>query len=136
MHDGFAGVLKLSGKVSTGLITSILSRPIRAIPAMIIVCSIAVYLLRKRFSAFSNQAERDSAVSRMLTQMRRMDRLLLKRGLVRKPSETILQFARRIERQGPCYAGRSDHIGWYRRYSKVRYSEKYDRDFDSMISGE
>lgn len=136
LNGGFAGVVKLSGKVGAGLITSIPSRPIRAIPAMIIVCGMAVYLLRKTFSAFLNQAERDSAVSRMLRQMRRMDRLLLKRGLVRKPSETILQFARRIERQGPCYAGRSDHIRWYKRYSKARYSENYDQNFDSMISGE
>ncbi len=136
VNDGLAGVVKLSGKVGAGLVRSILSRPIRAIPAVIILCSGAIYLLRKAFLTLLNRAESDLAVNRMYRQMRKTDRLLLKRGLVRKPSETILQFARRIERQGPCYAGRSDHIGWYKRYSKVRYSERYDQNFDSMISGE
>lgn len=119
--DGIPGALKLTGKMIADAYKTITAAPLYMVTVLIIVAAAIYVLLYKKITAARKLTDSDKAINKIHRQMRKMDKLLAKRHLTRKSSETAMQFAERIECDGPVYAGRNKHIKWYRDFSKLRY---------------
>jgi len=132
LNDGFRGVIRLVKMITLDGYRSIAGKLRWSIAVIIPVVSLTGVSLYVVYSARRKQSRRDSYFIKLKNKLRRMDRLLEKRGLARKLSETTVQFAERLARQGPCYDDRNKHIRWYRRYSKLRYSNHRHRSLDRL----
>jgi hypothetical protein len=126
LNDGFKGAVKLSVTLAFDFCRKIAHKPFSSffVVAIIVIAYFAAKSLLKVRSTHKKYSKNDIAVEKLQKKLHKMDLLLQKRGLVRKPSETTIRFAQRLAQQGPCYIGRNEHIRWYKRYSQIRYSGK------------
>jgi hypothetical protein len=95
-----------------------------SVSSLIFIVIILTAILAYKACRHKKFSVNGSEIERLQKKLYKMDKMIQKRGLTRKPSETTVQFARRIAKQGPCYNDRNEHIKWYKRYSQIRYSGK------------
>ena len=126
LNNGIAGAAKLSAKVISAFCVAVTNNRLCIVAIIIAATCLAAVLAYKVRQICKTRSENDSDVEKIQKKLHKMDKLLQKRGLIRKPSETTIQFARRLALQGPCYDNRNEHIRWYKQYSQIRYSEKYN----------
>jgi transglutaminase-like putative cysteine protease len=98
----------------TQQLVSILLTPVGVLSLLAFVAALCV---RWRLSQRSEEPAVPETVLELQRLRARVDRRIAKRGLFRRPGETLIQFATRIEREsGDVAAAR-----WYAEYADVRY---------------
>lgn len=120
--NGFAGL----GRWLWGIITDLLALLITTIPGLLI-SALLLFVparriwrkIRRRKHSRQSISPRVAALHRLLKQM---DHCVAKHGLKRAQSETLHQFATRIQTQSPPETPPDKFAAWYIQYAQARYN--------------
>ena len=119
--EGIKGFARRVG----GQALSLVRRAISKTTGLVVVLCLAAYLsvryLRRRGT--SKPFRPDPALAALHRSLAHMDRSLAARGLTREPSETLHQFAGRIEQEDPVDNELREAAAWYVTYAGARYGQ-------------
>jgi len=129
--DGVKGLLLWCWRRLAGLAALLVTTLVGRIVSGVLVLAAAAVLIR-RLRRRPRRAKIDPLVAGMHRALRAMDRRCGRRGLVRRPGETLHQFSRRIAEppaeQADRRAGLAQASAWYIQYARLRYGTSRSPD--------